>query len=174
MMVHATLSRREAGRSQDPAWGTDLQPITMALETLPDDTPVSVVIGERKRAQLARLADAGIRTLGDARTLCLLTAAYCGTPMRDPPEQIDAARAALGSSPTHRCRGVIRVEVSRGAVDIDIDGHRQRRVRRLLVGCPGHQTVRLERCLAVGYYPFCAWDPIIKRSKADCSPASGP
>jgi hypothetical protein len=115
MMVHATLSRREAGRSQDPAWGTDLQPITMALETLPDDTPVSVVIGERKRAQLARLADAGIRTLGDARTLCLLTAAYCGTPMRDPPEQIDAARAALGSSPTHRCRGVIRVEVSRAA-----------------------------------------------------------
>ncbi len=37
------------------AGNVDLQPIMAALGTVPDDTPISAVTGQRKRAQLARL-----------------------------------------------------------------------------------------------------------------------
>ncbi|MHB1533104.1 MAG: hypothetical protein ACYC1D_00520, partial [Acidimicrobiales bacterium] len=39
----------------------DLRPLLAALGTLADETPVASVIGERKRAQIARLDEAGVR-----------------------------------------------------------------------------------------------------------------
>ena len=46
--------------------GVDLGPVLAAAGQLPDSTTVEDVIGSRKTAQLARLRDAGVTTLGDA------------------------------------------------------------------------------------------------------------
>lgn len=86
--------------------------------------------GVTNRAALAELdhrtatlvaAKADLSTLDEVSRLSAKTAAYRDAPMHDLPEQIDAARAALGDYPAYRRRGIERVHVPRGDVEVDVD-----------------------------------------------------
>lgn len=99
----------------------DLRPLMAAIGTVADTTPVEDVISSRRTTQIANLHHAGIFVVGDARSLSAQTASYCDEPLTSLPEQIDAARAALGDSVVYRRRGVSEVTVPRAGVEVDVD-----------------------------------------------------
>ncbi len=103
------------------AAGVDLRPVLGARGRLPAETNLADVLASRRPAQAARLAKAGLHTLGDAASLCPRTASYSDAPMQDLPEQIDQARAALGRALVYRRRDVAAVHVPRGDIEVDID-----------------------------------------------------
>jgi predicted RecB family nuclease len=147
------------------AAGVDLRPVIAALGTLPDDTPLPEVIGGRRKAQLRRLTGAGIHVLGDARALDPGTAAYGDALMRDLPEQIDLARAALGGSPACRRRGVARVRVPRGDIEVDVDMENTEDGVYLwgaLLSSGSGQVSERD-----GYHPFGTWEPLAADTEAE-------
>ncbi len=134
----------------------DLQHLAERARTADPSTPVTELLaGRTKQAEL--LVDADIVTAGDTDRLDPLTASFSGCGMGDLPQQIDNARALISSHPAHRRRGVDRVVVPRGDIEVDVD------MENVNDGCylwGALLSVRDPSGAVVSEYkPFVSWNP---------------
>jgi predicted RecB family nuclease len=108
----------------------------------------------------------GVRTLADLAALDPATDAYADTKVRDLPGSIDMARARVAEQPVFLARGVDRIEVRRGDLEIDLD-----------LECDDDGGVYLWGALVsdpgdtglapAGYRSFVTWDQDLARGEVD-------
>lgn len=159
---HGVTDRAELA-SLDPltarliAAGVDLVSLLPEARGLPSSARLSELsVLARRHMQRRTLEAEGINTAGRIASLDARTALYSGTGMGALPEQIDRARAALGSEPVYRRRGIERVHVPRADVEVDVDMENV------------EDGVYLWGALADGSYePFVTWESLTPESEAE-------
>jgi predicted RecB family nuclease len=138
--------------------GVDLAHLFDRLDGAADDTPIGEVIGRAKRGQIARLEASGVHTAADARSLDRRLAAYAPRSVRNLSASIDMARARRAAPPVFLARGIDRIEVPRGEVEVDLDLENADDGGVYLWGAL--VTDRAGTGLVdEGYRPFVTWDP---------------
>lgn len=139
------------------ASGIDVATLLDAAAVADPTTPIEEIIGGRRPAQILRLREAAVTTAADVLALDRRTAAYSGSGLSSLPEQIDMARAVLGSEPVYRRRGVETIEVPRGDVEVDID------LENIEDGVYLWGALVTDRAgvgVPTGYRPFVTWEPM--------------
>ena len=116
----ADLANLHSGTARLIGAGVDIARVCAVTEGQDPDAALSELLS-RTPGQLRQLAAVGITTVRDLDQLDPRTASYSDAHMTALAEQVDLARAALGSAPAYRRRGVDRVGVPRADVEVDID-----------------------------------------------------
>lgn len=160
----AALAALDVRTAQLVASGVDVADLMTSVDDASPDMPVKDLPAMRRRpAQVARLEAAGVQTVADARMLSTTVAAYSGAGLSSLPEQIDRARASLGSEPAYRRRGVDRVSVPRGEVEIDVD---MENVEDGVYLWGAFVTNRSSTLVGTeGYQAFATWEPLTQESQ---------
>jgi hypothetical protein len=141
--------------------GVDVAGLLASTEGRPKETRLAERGVVRSRAQLARLADDGISTVGDLSELSRRTASYSGAGLSSLPEQIDQARAALGPDPIYRRRGVEHLDAPRADIEVDVD------MENIEEGVYLWGALVSERSGAPPeYHSFVTWEPLTPESEA--------
>jgi predicted RecB family nuclease len=100
--------------------GVDVADLSEKGRGLAAATPLDDVIPKRKK-QLDDLAALGFVSVGDLAVVDPGTLAVCTAGASNLATQIELARARVGSAAAYRQRGVERIELPRGDVEIDLD-----------------------------------------------------
>jgi predicted RecB family nuclease len=142
--------------------GVDLEDLLARVAGLPDATPLAAVVPTRTK-QLDDLAAHGVTTVRDIeaidrRTLDLLSAGATNLAV-----QIDLARARVGADPAYLRRGVDRILVPRGDVEVDVD------MENTADGCYlwGARVVDRRGGASPRYVACATWDPDVGRGELD-------
>jgi predicted RecB family nuclease len=138
--------------------GVDVASLLETARASDPTTPVGELVGGRRSAQVTRLEDAGVFSAADALELCAVTASYSGAGLSGLPQHIDLARAALGTEPVYRRRGIDAVRIPRADVEVDLDLEKAEDgvyLWGVLV------TDRAGLGVEAGYRPFLSWEPLV-------------
>jgi predicted RecB family nuclease len=143
--------------------GVDLEDLLAHAAGLPGATPLAEVVPNRTK-QLEDLAAHGMVTVGDTADIDRQTLGLCRAGATNLSVQIDLARARLGPAPAYRRRGVDRIAVPRGDVEVDVD------MENVTDGCYLWGALVTDRRGTVprSHYVACAtWDPDLARGELD-------
>ncbi len=125
---------------------------------LPGSTPLAEVIANRPK-QVEVLVELGLETVADLEAMDAKTLAVCAAGASNTAGQIELARARVGAAPAYRKRGVDRITVPRGDIEVDMD------MENTNEGCYLWGALVTDRRGAVPtarYLSFASWDPDIE------------
>jgi predicted RecB family nuclease len=100
--------------------GVDLEDLLARVAGLSGTTPLAAVVPNRTK-QLEHLAACGVVMVRDTGRIDRPTLGLCLAGTTNLAVQIDLARARVGAAPAYVRRGVDRIEVPRGDVEVDVD-----------------------------------------------------
>ena len=146
------------------AAGVDLEDLLRRADAVGEETPITEIIPRRLR-QLTNLAAEGFHTAGDLQAVAGGTLRYQAAGMNDLPAQIDRARARVGLHPAYRQRGIARLDIPRGDVEIDVDMENVAQSTYLWGVLLTERHAGKEP--TVKYLPFVSWDPSGSRGELD-------
>jgi predicted RecB family nuclease len=162
----ADLAALDFRTAQLVASGVDVADLMSSIADASPDMLVKDSPAMRRRpAQVARLEAAGVQTVADARKLSAAVATYSSAGLSSLPEQIDRARASLGSEAAYRRRGVESVSAPRGDVEVDVD------MENVEDGVYLWGALVTDRAGILGssekYHGFATWEPLTQESQTE-------
>ena len=156
------LARLDWTTAQLSGCGVDVDDLLAKAQGLPPETSLAALIPNRKK-QITELAHLGFVDVRHIKTLHTATLALCRNGFKNLATQIDLARARVGSASAYRARGVERIVVPRGDIEIDVD------MESTNDGCYLWGALVTDRGASspyARYISFATWNPDVEKGEA--------